>query len=74
MNGWLLLGDNAYNDGTDAEYTSKFFAPYQNTFLMHNTSLFPVPGNHDYANNLTLAENKITNYFDVFDSPTAAEL
>jgi acid phosphatase type 7 len=74
INGWLLLGDNAYDNGTDAEYTGKFFAPYQNTFLMHHTALFPVPGNHDYANTASLAENKITAYYDIFDSPTAGQL
>lgn len=74
INGWLLLGDNAYNNGTDGEYTSKFFAPYQTGFLMQNTSLFPAPGNHDYANNLTLAENKSVNYYSIFDSPTTGQL
>lgn len=74
INGWLLLGDNAYNDGTDLEYTTKFFGPYQTGFLMQHTSLFPAPGNHDYANNLTLAENKAVSYYTIFDSPTAGQL
>jgi hypothetical protein len=74
VNGWLLLGDNAYYGGFDSEYTNLFFGPYQTNFLMHHTSLFPVPGNHDYNNDATVAENKITAYYDIFDSPAAAEL
>ncbi len=30
---WLLLGDNAYEDGTDAQYSSNFFNAYGNTIL-----------------------------------------
>ncbi len=30
-NGWLLLGDNAYNGGFDNEYSTNFFAPYQSS-------------------------------------------
>ncbi len=74
VNGWLLLGDNAYETGTDAEYTSNFFNPYQTGFLMHHTSLFPCPGNHDYANDLNLAANKLIPYYDIFNSPTAGQL
>lgn len=27
LNAWILLGDNAYNDGNDMEYQAKFFNP-----------------------------------------------
>ncbi|MBL7909487.1 MAG: metallophosphoesterase [Bacteroidia bacterium] len=74
VNCWLILGDNAYNSGFDAEYTNLFFAPYQNNFIMHNTALFPCIGNHDYANDLNLAENKNVAYYSVFNVPTAGEL
>jgi hypothetical protein len=74
INGWLLLGDNAYYAGADNEYTTLFFGPYQNNFIMHHTALFPCPGNHEYNNDLTLAESKYIAYYDVFDSPTAAQL
>jgi hypothetical protein len=46
LNAWLLLGDNAYNDGTDAEYQAKFFNVYKD--LLKKYPLFPTPGNHDY--------------------------
>jgi hypothetical protein len=74
INCWMLLGDNAYQSGLDNEYTSLFFAPYQTNFLMHHTSLYPATGNHDYANNASLAENKAVPYFDLFNCPTAGEL
>ena len=48
-NAWLLLGDNAYENGTDAEYQSNFFNIYQGN-LTKNHVLWPSPGNHDYAN------------------------
>ncbi len=46
-NGWLLLGDNAYNDGTETEYTNNFFQIYQDN-IMRKTPLWPATGNHDY--------------------------
>jgi hypothetical protein len=49
---WLLLGDNAYDNGTDAEYQTKFFNIYQAKALKQYV-LWPAPGNHDYANNST---------------------
>jgi hypothetical protein len=47
MNGWILLGDNAYESGTDAEYQKNFFDIFQDAFLK-KYPLFPTPGNHDY--------------------------
>jgi predicted MPP superfamily phosphohydrolase len=46
----ILLGDNAYNSGTDAEYQTSFFDMYKNDLLKYN-KLYPAPGNHDYGNN-----------------------
>lgn len=46
----ILLGDNAYNSGTDAEYQTNFFDIYKND-LLQNIKLYPAPGNHDYGNN-----------------------
>ncbi len=46
----ILLGDNAYNSGTDAEYQTNFFDIYKND-LLKNIKLYPAPGNHDYGNN-----------------------
>lgn len=47
MDAWILLGDNAYTNGSDAEFQSKFFNIYKND-LLKNYPLFPCPGNHDY--------------------------
>jgi Icc-related predicted phosphoesterase len=47
LNAWLLLGDNAYESGTDAEYGKNFFGVYKED-LLKNLPLFPTPGNHDY--------------------------
>ncbi len=53
----ILLGDNAYNSGTDAEFQTNFFNIYQNDFLRYY-KLYPAPGNHDYGN--TTANNTKT--------------
>lgn len=42
---WLMLGDNAYNDGTDAEYQSKMFNIY--TTMMRKSVFWSTLGNHD---------------------------
>lgn len=47
LNAWILLGDNAYTDGTDAEFQSNFFNVYKES-LLKKYPLFPAPGNHDY--------------------------
>ena len=45
----ILLGDNAYSSGTDAEYQSNFFNVYKDDLLKYY-KLYPAPGNHDYGN------------------------
>jgi hypothetical protein len=47
LNAWILLGDNAYTNGTDAEFQSNFFNIYKDN-LLKRYPLFPAPGNHDY--------------------------
>jgi Calcineurin-like phosphoesterase len=49
MDAWLLLGDNAYNDGTEDQYQASFFNIYQNDRIMKQTTIYPAPGNHDYS-------------------------
>ncbi|MVM32606.1 metallophosphoesterase [Spirosoma sp. HMF4905] len=68
---WMLIGDNSY-DGDDPAFQVNFFEPYQ-TNLMKNSMLFAVPGNHDYSNNTTLADNHNIPYFSIFSFPTNAE-
>jgi hypothetical protein len=47
LNAWILVGDNAYSDGTDAEFQTNFFNIYRDD-LLKSCPLFPAPGNHDY--------------------------
>jgi hypothetical protein len=70
--GWLLLGDNAYNNGTDAQYTSNFFGIYGGSILK-NHKLYPVPGNHDYDNNTTNQDTHSVPYYSIFDIPKSGE-
>ncbi len=72
MNAWILLGDNAYNDGTDAEFQAEFFNTYGDHFLKQNP-LYPAPGNHDYGNNSILQDNHMMPYYSIFSMPTNAE-
>lgn len=44
---WLMLGDNAYNSGTDAEYQSNMFNYYPQMF--RQTPVWSTLGNHDGA-------------------------
>ncbi len=73
MNAWLLLGDNAYSFGRDAEFQSNFFAHYKDNFL-RKYPLYPSPGNHDYDNDNFARQNdhKIP-YYDIFTMPTQGE-
>src|ERR1051325_7407869 len=42
---WLMLGDNAYESGTDPEYQAAVFNMYP--AILRNTVLWPTFGNHD---------------------------
>jgi hypothetical protein len=68
----LLLGDNAYNSGTDTEYQSGFFNVYSST-IIKNHILFPAPGNHDYANTTARQIDKNVAYYKIFTTPQAGE-
>lgn len=64
---WLMLGDNAYGSGTDAQYQAAVFDIYP-TFL-ENTALFPTRGNHD-----DLHAGGNNDYYDIFTMPVNGEL
>ncbi|HRH56941.1 MAG TPA: metallophosphoesterase [Chitinophagales bacterium] len=70
--GMLLLGDNAYNAGTDAEYQNGFFPIYQDS-LLRNVILWPTPGNHDYANTSARQNDHVIPYYSMFTLPTSGE-
>ena len=42
---WLMLGDNAYSDGTDSQYQEAVFNMYPET--LRTSVLWPTLGNHD---------------------------
>lgn len=66
---WIMLGDNAYDGGTDSEYQNAVFDNMYDQLLM-NTPLFPSPGNHDYNNN-PFSSNPP--YYDIFTLPAQGE-
>jgi hypothetical protein len=70
---WLLMGDNAYDNGTDGDFGSKFFAAYGSSILK-NHKIYPTPGNHDYAQSSARQNDHAVPYYDIFTLPTAAQL
>jgi hypothetical protein len=70
--GWILLGDNAYQNGLDIDYQNGFFNYYQQDILK-NTVLWPALGNHDYANDYTLRTTHQLPYLNIFSLPANAE-
>ncbi|MDF3077321.1 MAG: metallophosphoesterase [Sphingobacteriaceae bacterium] len=77
MTAWILLGDNAYNTGTDAQYQTNFFNIYKDN-LLKKYPLFPAPGNHDYANlrgkaNDPLNSSGSADYYKNFTMPINGE-
>jgi len=65
---WLMLGDNAYNDGTDQEYQAAVFNMYP--MLLRQTILWPTRGNHELAVN---PETGSVYYYDIFELPQQGE-
>ncbi len=74
----LMLGDNAYNSGTDAEYQTGFFGIYPTIF--RKMPLWSTIGNHEANNgaiaatsNGTVANFGSFPYYDMFTFPMAGE-
>ena len=63
---WLMLGDNAYTAGTDADFQSGVFAPYASFLRRH--ALWPTRGNHDI-----LYGGANDDYYDLFTMPDAGQ-
>lgn len=70
IDGWLMLGDNAYDSGYDSEYQVGVFQDMYEDIL-RNTVLWPTPGNHDYNHNIPFSPPPA--YFDIFNLPTNAQ-
>ncbi|MFN8091455.1 MAG: metallophosphoesterase [Vicinamibacteria bacterium] len=66
---WLMLGDNAYDYGTDAEYQAAVFDIYPK--FLKQTVLWPTIGNHDSADSPAPTSN--LPYHQMFTLPKAGE-
>ncbi|MEN8158972.1 MAG: metallophosphoesterase [Myxococcota bacterium] len=66
---WLMLGDNAYVDGTDLEFQAAVFDIYPEQ--LRHVPLWPTLGNHDTG--ASVADTETGPYFDIFSLPRAAE-
>jgi hypothetical protein len=66
---WLMLGDNAYQDGLDHEYQAAVFNMYPE--MLRKTVLWPAFGNHEgYGND---AASNTGAYFNIFTLPKQGE-
>lgn len=65
----LMLGDNAYQDGTDVEYQAAVFDMYPQ--FLRNTILWPTLGNHD--GHTADSASQSGPYYDIFTLPENAE-
>ena len=65
---WLMLGDNAYESGTDDEYQRGVFETYPQ--LLRQVVLWPTIGNHDAGERGSPGEFP---YIDIFTLPANGE-
>jgi hypothetical protein len=63
---WLMLGDNAYDTGTDSEFQAGLFDPYDSFLRTH--PLWPTRGNHDVIHG-----GADDDYYELFTMPEAGE-
>lgn len=66
---WLMLGDNAYNSGTDSEYQSAVFNIYGS--LLRNSVVWSTLGNHDGYS--ASSSSQTGPYYDIFTLPRSGE-
>ncbi|MGB5178181.1 MAG: metallophosphoesterase family protein [Gammaproteobacteria bacterium] len=66
---WLMLGDNAYNDGTDGQYQAAVFDMYPE--MLQKSVLWPTLGNHDGKSADSATQSGP--YYDIFTLPTDGE-
>ncbi len=62
LDGMILLGDNAYSHGTDAQYQSAIFQVYQDE--LKNLTVWPCIGNHELTDD----------YLEIFTVPGKGEI
>ena len=66
---WLMLGDNAYNSGTDSEYQAAVFNMYPT--MLRISPLWPTLGNHDGASADSATQSGP--YYNIFKLPKSGE-
>ena len=66
----LMLGDNAYNDGTDAEYQAAVFDTYPE--VLRQIPLFSTLGNHD--GHTADSDTQTGPYYAIFNLPKNGEI
>ena len=67
---WLMMGDNAYEHGREADYHMGLFTVYPE--ILSNTVSFPTTGNHDLLAEAN-ARNETGTFYDIFALPTEGE-
>jgi acid phosphatase type 7 len=67
--GILLLGDNAYPDGTDADYQKGIFEMYSP--ILKTTPVWSCLGNHDGKSSNSITQSGV--YYDIFTLPTLGQ-
>lgn len=66
---WLLLGDNAYPDGTDSDYQKAIFEMYPKTLA--TSPVWPALGNHDAKSANSITQSGV--YYNIFTLPTLGQ-
>jgi hypothetical protein len=66
---WLMLGDNAYSDGTDAEFQAAVFDVYPE--FLRSSVLWPTLGNHD--GHTADSATQSGPYYSIFSLPRNGE-
>lgn len=66
---WMMLGDNAYSNGTDAEYQAGLFNIYPE--LLRQSAAWSTLGNHDGYS--ASSATQTGPYYDIFNLPKNAE-
>jgi hypothetical protein len=66
---WLMLGDNAYSTGTDAEHQIAVFDMYKD--MLRKSVVWPTLGNHDAGSAASVTQSGV--YYDIFTLPTLGQ-
>jgi hypothetical protein len=66
---WLMLGDNAYSSGTDAQYQVAVFDMYKD--ILKKSVVWPTLGNHDAGSAASITQSGV--YYDTFTLPTLGQ-